>query len=89
MSRTTNDDGMTQSASVEHLALDGFVLLHQLCGSEVVQPLLEVSRRRAREVREAREQGDWDRQRRGLCGDRAAIPGQVGRTHLAAAVWLR
>lgn len=50
---TTNDDRSTLCGSVERLAADGFVLLHQLCGSDLVSVLLDVSRRRARAVREA------------------------------------
>ncbi len=48
-----NDDGSTQCGSVDGLALDGFVLLRQLCGSELVELVLDVSRRRARVLREA------------------------------------
>ncbi len=49
----TGDDSSTQCASVDRLALDGFVLLHQLCGSELVDLMLDVSLRRARALREA------------------------------------
>ena len=49
----TSDDGSTQCGSVDRLALDGFVLLHQLCASELVELVLDVSRRRARVLREA------------------------------------
>ena len=38
-----SDDKSTQSESVGRLASDGFVLLHQLCGSELVESLLDVS----------------------------------------------
>lgn len=48
-----SDDGSTQCGTVDRLALDGFLLLHQLCGSELVELVLDVSRRRARALREA------------------------------------
>lgn len=38
---------------MDRLTSDGFVLLHQLCSSELVETLLDVSRRRAREIRDA------------------------------------
>ncbi len=47
MLEATIDDGSTRLAS------DGFVLLDQLCGSEFVKRVLDVSRWRARAVREA------------------------------------
>lgn len=40
------------SESVDQLTLEGFVLLHQLCSSELRELLLDVSRRRARTIRE-------------------------------------
>ena len=49
----TSDDRSTQCESEDRLAADGFVLLHQLCGSELVESVQGVSRRRARELREA------------------------------------
>ncbi len=49
----TGDDSGTQCGSVDRLASDGFVLLHQLCGSKLVDLMLDVSRRRARALREA------------------------------------
>ena len=41
------------SQTVDRLASDGFVLLHQLCGRELVGALLEVCLRRARVIRAA------------------------------------
>ncbi|MEJ2171303.1 MAG: phytanoyl-CoA dioxygenase family protein [Woeseiaceae bacterium] len=52
-SKATIGDGPARRELVDRLASDGFVLLHELCGSEMVKSVLGVSRRRAREVREA------------------------------------
>ena len=48
-----SDDGSNQCGTMDRLASDGFVLLHQLCGSELVELMLDVSRRRSRVLREA------------------------------------
>jgi len=50
---STSDDGSAQCVAVDWLASDGFAQLHQLCGSELVELMLDVSRRRARALREA------------------------------------
>jgi hypothetical protein len=42
-----------QSDSVERLASDGFVLIHRLCGSKLVELVSDVSRKRASALREA------------------------------------
>ena len=47
----TGDDNSTHIESVDRLASDGFVLLHQLCSSELVDLMLDVSLRRARALR--------------------------------------
>ncbi len=49
----TSDDASNRCGPVDRLASDGFVLLHRLCGREKVALLLEVSRRRARALRDA------------------------------------
>ena len=49
----TSDDGSNLCGAADQLASDGFVLLHQLCNSELVELVLDVSRRRAHAVREA------------------------------------
>ena len=41
------------SESIDRLAADGFVLLHQLCGRELVAALLDVCLRRAHDIRAA------------------------------------
>jgi hypothetical protein len=49
----TNDGGSISMEPVERLLADGFVLLHQLCGSEFIDSLLQVSRERSSAVRDA------------------------------------
>ncbi|MGB5131165.1 MAG: phytanoyl-CoA dioxygenase family protein [Steroidobacteraceae bacterium] len=49
----TSGDVNTQRGLMDQLALDGFVLLHQLCGSELVESVLDVCRRRAHDIRMA------------------------------------
>jgi len=45
--------GNTVYGLADQLGSDGFVLLHRLCSSQLVERILDVSGRRAREVREA------------------------------------
>lgn len=52
-SSPTNDDGSAKHGPVDSIASAGFVLLPRLCGSELVELLLDVSRQRARELRAA------------------------------------
>ena len=49
----TSDDGNNLCGAADQLASEGFVLLHQLCNSELVELVLDVSRRRAHAVRGA------------------------------------
>ncbi len=49
----TSADGSNLCGAADQLVSDGFVLLHQLCNSELVELVLDVSRRRAHAVREA------------------------------------
>ncbi len=49
----TGDDESIKCGAVDRLASDGFVVLHELCGSELVDVMLDVSRRRAGALREA------------------------------------
>jgi hypothetical protein len=54
MSRAAiDDDASTHRDAGQRLASDGFVLLHQLCSSGLVELLWDVSLRRARVLREA------------------------------------
>ena len=55
---TTNDDGRALEKAVGQMASDGFVLLHQLCGSGLVNLVLDVSCRRSRMLREALGTGE-------------------------------
>lgn len=52
---TTSDSGIgnTQRGQLDRLASDGFVQLHQLCSSEIVELVLDVSQRKTRALREA------------------------------------
>lgn len=50
---TKNNDEHTQREAARQLATDGFVLLHQLCDSELVALVLEVSRQRSHSIQEA------------------------------------
>ena len=52
-SATTLDNGSTERESVKQLTSDGFVLLGQLCSSEFVELVLDVSRRRAGTLKQA------------------------------------
>lgn len=47
------DNENARRALANRLAADGFVLLPKLCSKELVAKILDVSRRRAREIREA------------------------------------
>jgi hypothetical protein len=49
----TSGDGSTHCESMERLASDGFVLLNELCDSELVKSVLDVSLCRARTLHEA------------------------------------
>jgi len=54
MSRAATEvEDSSPGGLADRLASDGFVLLHKLCGSAMVRSMLDVSRRRARAVREA------------------------------------
>jgi hypothetical protein len=48
-----SDSGLAVSEALDLLASDGFALLKKLCATELVDSMLEVSRRRARILREA------------------------------------
>ena len=49
----TGIDERALPASVDRLARDGFVILHDLCDAEMVTSILEISRRRSRAIRDA------------------------------------